>query len=202
MKNKKILIVCMFLLITLLFANCVFAYNPVSFSDEQIDSINKIYSNYSNDYKYFIYFVNASNKGILYCWNDPNIFFVQGTLYDLPTFEASESADFLGITLNCNTFEIESSATTHNKVGYHVLYSNDNILVYTNTNIYSDYNKEKFFFLQPPAKEILTLEEITEIAQAEIIPTLLTVIAVVVGLVILLIGFKKGFKILVNGLKI
>lgn len=54
-------------------------------------------------------------------------------------------------------------------------------------------------FFQVP---LLKMGEIMGIAQTEIAPTILIVITVTAGLVILLIGLKKGFRILVNGLKI
>lgn len=56
---------------------------------------------------------------------------------------------------------------------------------------------EPFFYLPPLSLE----EEITQIAVQQIIPTILVVIATVVGLLICVIGLRKSFQTLVNGLR-
>lgn len=189
MKNKKILIVCMFLLILLIFTNSVFGVdNTINFThNEQTISLPYIDGkDLSNGYfinywggRYYLVFMKSS--GYLYINNN-----TMSSTCEMDEYEYRDGAW---------RFIKTYSANTNNGAG-------PQDFVYASVNVYSDVNKSDIFFQQPPVGEILTLEEITEMAQTEIIPTILMVIAVVVGLVILLIGLKKGFKILVNGLKI
>ena len=202
MNRKSILILSVFLII-LCITNSVLGYSPISFNENQINNINNIYSNYSSNYKYFIYFVNKSNKGVLYCWNETEIFFVQGSLNGLPTIEASSTGDFLSVILNCDTFKIESTDTTHSKVGYHVSTSDNNIYVYSNTNVYTDYEKSSIFFQKTPLGITGVLVE--ETTKAEIMKQIKTMIVgflkYLMVFLVSVIAFYKGWKFLSTQLR-
>lgn len=209
MKNKKILIVCMFLLITLLFTNIVFASSDIKC--QSCDFVIKTNLDYDfssikeNGGKHLglITAVNYNNeKYVVAYWSyDSNYHNVKPYL--------NNGIIFMEGTYNTMIYKVVDGSLVHQgwsgglfeKNGFNDFGKNSS--VYSSTSdIYTDSSCSNVFFQQPPVGEILTLEEITEMAQTEIIPTILIVIAVVVGLVILLIGLKKGFKILVNGLKI
>lgn len=209
MKNKKILIICMFLLIILLFTNNVFASSSIKC--QSCDSTLSTILDYDfsvikeNGGKHLglITSVNYNDeKYVIAYWSyDSNYHNVKPYIKD--------GVVFMEGTYNTMIYKVVDNSLVHQgwsgglfeKNGFDDLGKNST--VYSSTSdIYKDSSCSDVFFQEPPAKETLTLEEITEMAQTEIIPTILIVIAVVVGLVILLIGLKKGFKILVNGLKI
>lgn len=196
MKNKKILIVCMFLLITLLFTNIVFASSELSANNGNTYTLPDFTDEMKQYPNYLIFVENGGSKFNLYFLLDDDGYF----------YNDSSGVYHYGRAFLCSTTgngyynsRTQGTSTSVCKIGDAI--GSSSIFI-CSVDIYKDVNKNEIFFQQPPVGEILTLEEITEMAQTEIIPTILIVIAVVVGLVILLIGLKKGFKILVNGLKI
>lgn len=82
-------------------------------------------------------------------------------------------------------------------------FSNVTEFITANTDIYIKGSDSLFF--QVPPQEVEGLVEIMKAlvkqAELEVVPQILIMIAVVIGLVISLIGLRKGFQILVNGLR-
>ena len=208
MKNKffthKFLpVLSIFLLVVLIFTSSVFAYSPSSWSDDVVSLINNTYSNYSSEYKHFICFVNRSIEVVMFCWNDDDTFFVQGSLNGSPTLEASQATSFLCLKLDGNTLAVLSSEVSFNKVGYHVYTSGDNITLHTNTNVYNDYDKTSIFFQLPPQGITETLvEETTKVQIAEQLKMMIVgFLKYLIVLVISVIAFWKGWKFLSTQLR-
>lgn len=197
--HKFLPVLSIFLLVVFVSTSSVFAYSPLSWSDEVVSLINDTYSNYSSEYKHFICSINLSSQVFMFCWNDDDTFFVQGTLNGLPTLEASQATSFLCLILDGNTLAVTSSQVSFNKVGYHVSTSDGNILLHTNTNVYNDYDKTSIFFQVPPQKveavEILTLEgmEVATLPQmiVKIVEILLPVCLTVFGVLLVVFLIKS-----------
>lgn len=215
MKNKKILIVCMlvFFIIVTLFMKI----NVSQAHIEKYSTINEKFSNYgwvlykaTDDNIYLAVSERKNNRGQSANYNTAYAqicgggvrFGLDTSIYNyIVTVVYQVDSDYNFIE-NCHySYENGDYKPATNISEIIDVHLTKDITDGTGKVLYSctDFDGEiKDPFRHPPQ----TMGEIMEIAQSEIIPTILMVIAVVVGLVILLIGLKKGFKILVNGLKI
>lgn len=104
---------------------------------------------------------------------------------------------------------IGNASNASGEISYVTLVNNSEIIS-ASKDIYTDNTfTEVFFQLTPPETEVETEKailveiagQVTEQAQAEIVPTILKVIVTTVGLVVFLIALKKGFRTLVIGLR-
>lgn len=210
--NKFLPIISIFLFVVFVASSSVFAYSPSCWSDDVVNRINNTYSKYSSEYKYFICFINYSSQVIMYCWNDDNTFFVQGSLNGLPTLESNQTSNFLGLVLDGNSLSVLSSHKQFNKVGYEVYSSGGNITLHTNTTVYNDYDKTSVFFQLPPqeveeVEEVKTVTEtlVEETMKSQIMDQMKTMIVgflkYLIALVISLIAFWKGWQFLSTQLR-
>ena len=103
---------------------------------------------------------------------------------------------------------IGTASNVSGEISYVTLVNNCEIIS-ASKDIYTDNTFTEVFFQLTPETEVETekatlveiMGQVTEQAQAEIIPTILKMIAIAVGLVISLIALRKAFQILVAGLK-
>lgn len=94
-------------------------------------------------------------------------------------------------------------ASANGSYGYYV--NGSNHYFYTNINIYNDNTCTDFFFKAPVVMTPVTLAGIMskagEQATAEMTKIILIVIATTAGLMVLLVGLKKGLTVLMNGFR-
>lgn len=211
--------------------NSVFAYNEtftyndaeyVTYMQDEVYSVFYELDEYKAGYKYFCYAEN-NRCNIFFFDNsvDIKIYFYNHSLgndsvrwgHNLEDMTAFKSIIHSRYIINQSTFELTSinvndpintafysnSVTSNQYFGYHF---------FTNMNIYDDETFTSFFFKAPVTEqpeEELTLAEIMktagEQATMEMGQIILIVIATTAGLIILLIGLKKGLKVLMNGFR-
>lgn len=202
MKNKIFTITCIFLSIILIFFTNVkgadlktVSYGGVTYTLPDVCSDNYIICETQGFL--FLFYSDVPYWGVFKSGND----------YYLYNYSDDSNYGTMNNRLNYWQYRIGLNETDFSKASFHcssiwgivgsVSGGLDSIKIrYSTVDVHDDTGK---VFFQVP---LLKMGEIMGIAQTEIAPTILTVITVTAGLVILLIGLKKGFRILVNGLKI
>lgn len=203
MKNKIFTIVCIFLLIMSVF------FTNVKASNSYVTCNGKTYKlpeECSNNYIIFEY----DNKVWLY-WSDSTYWGVhQGyDYYDLFSYSNDSSYGTDDNRVSCHQYAISvDSIDFSNPIekyertwGYCCGSNFADIKIYFSSVDVHDVSG-KIFFQAPPQEAPLTPIEILMVEAQQITQTTLVVIAVVVGLLICVIGLRKGFQTLVNGLRI
>lgn len=210
MKNKILSIFLIVILISCCFiSNSVFASAvvPTELPDEILSALKKnaYYGNPEYDYLVYNYdsmfaicFIKKDNdlkwrivsKGVGSYWFIANKLFASYEyLYDASTYKLTSST----------YSETRDWMTTH-KGGF----VNSNLMFLSSFNIYRDTDYNEIFFQCPLVAEI-TLAEVMrqagEQATQEVGQTILVVIVATVGLIIFVIGLKKGLIVLMSGLK-
>ena len=223
MKNKILTISIIFILLTFCFISNVFAYtetftnNDINYSfylpDSNYNKLLELEEYKSGDYYYFVFInygvhvyflpkdmglkvrIDTSTIGTYDCYFYFNSIL---SLDDMIYYTMSENGDGSDLTLITSLSSFKSSFFTKGNTLY----------MYTNMNVYSDSTYTDFFFETPVTEqptEELTLAGIMnkagEQATAEVTKIILIVIITTVGLIVLLIGLKKGLMVLMSGFR-
>lgn len=204
LKNKLFVLFSLFFILFSLFL-MPFSYGHVSYYDSLVEK--------ANGYKWVLFTGEDGNTylGVGSNSNTEDSYFCTDGVYirfcDDYTTGGIKGGDYylvnddFSFTFICNVGwqtgdfnKYSEILDTSDDIYYMVVYGDT-----TNDNYKKvAYNAEDFF--QAPPKE-LTLEEVAQLAEEKIVPVILLMITTTVGLVICVIGLKKGFRILVNGLK-
>lgn len=208
MKNKILAISIIFILISFTFINSCFAYTvscdsaDFYIADGAFEKLQTFDEYKSGNYYYYVYhlynnyytiFIEKSQLDGIY-------FYKKSSNYIVSSKPVPNSTCYIVLDNNYSTYNKETltNFTFNNKVDS----SNDGAyMCLTNFDIYSDINKSSLFFPYPPVVEITLagiMKTAGEQATLEVGQIILKVIATTAGLMVLLIGLKKGLKVLMN----
>lgn len=206
MKNKILIIPIIFILISFCFinTNCFASNNEYDFSD----MYNYIPTREDNTrFSYILYTFDNYSTVILAVCNDADVSSInfstkvygEDRYYFVCGYDGCPIKRYT-FDFNSNTFKLIGDTSSH-----HVFISKsnfDNITFISSSNdVYVD---DTLVFHVPPVEEITLagiMKQAGEQATQEMEEMILVVIVATVGLIIFVIGLKKGLTVLMNGLK-